>query len=136
MNINFVEYDPITGRILMAGNVPEDMLFVQGRHLLAAAGSSETHYVDVVNNLLIEKTPRPSRFHKYDYTVFDWVPDTDYAWQWVRADRNRMLKESDWTQGTDAPIASREAWATYRQELRDITNQPDPLNIVWPEKPG
>lgn len=26
-------------------------------------------------------------------------------------------------------------WCDYRQALRDITNQPDPFNIVWPTKP-
>ena len=27
-------------------------------------------------------------------------------------------------------------WETYRQELRDITTQPDPFNITWPSIPS
>lgn len=37
----------------------------------------------------------------------------------MRKVRDSMLKESDWTQVADAPV-DREAWATYRQALRDF----------------
>jgi hypothetical protein len=37
----------------------------------------------------------------------------------MRLHRDRLLKESDWTQLPDAPC-NREAWATYRQALRDF----------------
>jgi hypothetical protein len=50
------------------------------------------------------------------------------------AERNAKLFASDWTQVADAPVDA-EAWAVYRQELRDITEQPDPFNIVWPDQP-
>lgn len=54
----------------------------------------------------------------------------------VRADRNRRLLDCDWTQLPDAPV-DRTAWATYRQELREVTNQPGfPWNVVWPTPPS
>jgi len=37
----------------------------------------------------------------------------------MRAIRNDLLKESDWTQLPDA-TCDRQAWATYRQALRDF----------------
>jgi hypothetical protein len=37
----------------------------------------------------------------------------------MRTIRNRLLAESDWTQLPDA-TCDREAWATYRQALRDF----------------
>jgi hypothetical protein len=37
----------------------------------------------------------------------------------MRLHRDRLLKESDWTQVADSPV-DREAWATYRQTLRDF----------------
>ena len=37
----------------------------------------------------------------------------------MRLHRDRLLKESDWTQTVDSPV-DREAWATYRQTLRDF----------------
>jgi hypothetical protein len=37
----------------------------------------------------------------------------------MRLHRNRLLADSDWTQVADAPV-DREAWASYRQALRDF----------------
>ena len=59
---------------------------------------------------------------------------TAAQWESVRALRNTKLENCDWTQLPDAPVDAT-AWATYRQELRDITNQPDPFAIVWPTAP-
>jgi len=53
--------------------------------------------------------------------------------------RNALLAESDWTQLPDVPLSAEQkmAWAAYRQQLRDITDQPGfPDNINWPQKPG
>ena len=48
----------------------------------------------------------------------DTIPD-DYLLERMRLHRDRLLKESDWTQVADAPV-DRQAWATYRQALRDF----------------
>ena len=45
----------------------------------------------------------------------------------MRTIRNRLLAESDWTQLPDA-TCDREAWATYRQALRDFP-------ATWTESP-
>lgn len=55
-------------------------------------------------------------------------------WSAVRAERNAKLAVCDWTQLPDAPVDAT-AWAAYRQALRDITNQADPFNIMWPQEP-
>ena len=53
----------------------------------------------------------------------------------VRKHRNDLLASCDWTQVADAPV-DKDAWAAYRQALRDISEQPDfPMSVVWPEKP-
>lgn len=50
--------------------------------------------------------------------------------------RSAELNGSDWTQITDVPLANKEAWATYRQALRDITAQEGyPFNVIWPTPP-
>ena len=51
-----------------------------------------------------------------------------------RIKRNQLLADSDWTQLPDAP-ADKTVWAAYRQELRDVTSQTDPFNIVLPVAP-
>ena len=59
----------------------------------------------------------------------------DAQWVVVRADRDKRLAESDWTQLPDSSAVSAD-WTTYRQALRDITTQTDPFDITWPLKPG
>ena len=53
----------------------------------------------------------------------------------VRNQRTQMLKDSDWTQIADS-TANKTAWATYRQQLRDITTQAGfPWTVTWPDAP-
>jgi len=57
------------------------------------------------------------------------------AWSELREERDVRLSSSDWTQVPDAPV-DRQAWAVYRQQLRDLPdNTEDPRNTVWPVKP-
>lgn len=54
----------------------------------------------------------------------------------VRAERDRLLVQSDWTQGKDIPDNVSSAWAVYRQSLRDIPGQAGfPWDINWPAQP-
>ena len=54
----------------------------------------------------------------------------------VRAERNRLLIESDWTQYRDISDEVSVLWAPYRQQLRDITLQEGfPFNVVFPVSP-
>lgn len=61
-------------------------------------------------------------------------------WQRVRARRDKILRETDWT---ELPSVRRvrsaewaELWDKYRQELRDITNVPYPTLAIIPRKPN
>ena len=63
--------------------------------------------------------------------------ESDRKWGAVRAERDRLLAASDWSQmpdnALDAPTIA--AWAAYRQELRDIPQtQADPDSVVWPAR--
>ena len=56
----------------------------------------------------------------------------------IRNTRNQLLSDSDWTQIADAPVNAT-AWATYRQDLRDITdhaNFPYLGEDDWPVEPA
>lgn len=56
----------------------------------------------------------------------------------IRQKRDMLLKECDWTQIPDSPLAAniKQDWANYRQALRDFpANVVDLDNPVWPEKP-
>jgi hypothetical protein len=58
--------------------------------------------------------------------IYRLILDTDLTDQ-MRFARNSLLTASDWSQLPDAPV-DREAWATYRQALRDFP-------ATWTEGP-
>lgn len=54
----------------------------------------------------------------------------------VRAERDRLISACDWTVLDDAKT-DKQAWATYRQALRDVPEQPGfPYDVIWPAVPG
>ena len=56
------------------------------------------------------------------FDTFDGEPTNDQKWEQIKLWRNAELARTDWTQLTDAPV-DKAAWATYRQELRDLPAQ-------------
>tara|TARA_R110000764_G_scaffold88717_1_gene169870 strand:- start:273 stop:701 length:429 start_codon:yes stop_codon:yes gene_type:complete len=57
----------------------------------------------------------------------------------LREMRSNLLISSDYTQATDTTqtVTNKAAWATYRQELRDLpANTPDPEIVTWPTVPS
>lgn len=63
------------------------------------------------------------------------IPD-EYLVERMRNHRNRLLVESDWTQLPDAPV-DRDAWATYRQQLRDFPSTWTPApTVTFPTAPN
>ena len=88
----------------------------------------EDNWFEVTGNEGIGSTQQPDGSWKAPEPV----PPTEEE---IRQQRDRLLKECDWTQVADAPV-DQAAWATYRQALRDIPQQEGfPENVVWPEKP-
>ena len=102
--------------------------------------------------------PQPTLIPPYQYAQRDGVIEVDGQWfthyiavtpdddqkaamdatqaAAVRTDRNTRLAACDWTQLPDAPV-DRDVWATYRQELRDVSSQTGfPWNVVWPSEPS
>tara|TARA_B100001989_G_C24517133_1_gene453811 strand:- start:1004 stop:1372 length:369 start_codon:yes stop_codon:yes gene_type:complete len=64
----------------------------------------------------------------------------------LRIERTNRLVECDWTQFPDVPDATRTAWQTYRQQLRDLPSSASPKldefyeldlsSVTWPSKPS
>jgi len=73
---------------------------------------------------------RRSMLESYSLTTFE-------LWKVIRQERNRMLVESDWTQLADAPLnmVEKEKFSVYRQNLRNMTVQGNPLEIRWATQP-
>jgi hypothetical protein len=54
----------------------------------------------------------------------------------VRAKRNQLLADSDWTQLADSPV-DKDAWAVYREALRTLPEQAGfPYSVQWPVVPN
>ena len=63
-------------------------------------------------------------------------PTEEQKWWQIRAWRNAQLSRTDWTQLSDSPF-DKEAWATYRQALRDLPAQAGLAEeAVFPAQPG
>ena len=59
-------------------------------------------------------------------------------WNKIRADRNWLLKETDYTGSFDLPEEMKKEWGEYRQKLRDITDSVhtyNPAEVKFPEMP-
>jgi len=58
----------------------------------------------------------------------------DLAARNVRATRDSLLQETDWLGASDVTMS--DAWAIYRQALRDLPTQDGfPFNVTYPTKP-
>ena len=129
----------ITGVIQGAGTISDD---------------TDINTINVENSIVVEISPSNNmQVWKNDSWVdrpiqpgdnYEWI---DEAWQLnkekasakIQQQRNLLLAETDWIvikavdQGTQVP----QAWSTYRQQLRDITLQPNyPFTVTWPTPPN
>ena len=63
----------------------------------------------------------------------------DRAMADLRSKRDRLLASCDWVMMSDSPIADKTSWETYRQSLRDITENLTTVEQVqaveFPTKP-
>ncbi|MGS1109023.1 tail fiber assembly protein [Achromobacter anxifer] len=64
------------------------------------------------------------------------APTIENLAQAARADRDELLRQSDWSQMPDVSESIRAAYVPYRQALRDITSQASfPADVAFPDKP-
>jgi hypothetical protein len=128
-----------SGEIIRTITCPDSMVNLQPQEdekYIEKTYDSNLYYIDIVSNTPVLKPVSPSPYYDFDYTQKAWVPNTTKALNAIRDKRNTLLAISDWTQMPDVALTTKETWAVYRQGLRDITNQTDPFNIVWPTAPG
>ena len=60
------------------------------------------------------------------------------TWDNIRAMRNEILHDTDWTMTTGATVDQAQ-WAAYRQNLRDLPQtykDKTPDDVVWPTQPS
>ena len=135
MNESYTIYDSTTKQVLARGVAYDPQQFATETRIVLVGAEFPDGWLD--DGIHTPIPPRPYEFHVLDPVAREWIdPRTDETqWAEVRAQRNKLLADSDWTQMPDAPQANKAAWATYRQALRDITTQSDPFAITWPVAP-
>lgn len=92
----------------------------------------------VVDGVLMHSAP-PSENHTFNYKALAWELDLPTFENRAIEGRHKLLLASDWATLPDVNLtdAQKAEWATYRQALRDITDQPGyPLEVVWPTPPA
>ena len=63
-------------------------------------------------------------------------PTEELSWNNIRAKRDQLIRESDWTVLPGATVDQAQ-WAAYRQILRDLPQTYDnPEDVVWPTQPS
>jgi hypothetical protein len=149
----YIRYEIATGEIDCFGITDTDVLpfdIPDGYASMEGYGTNQANYV---NNAVIQDYTIAQQATKANKPIYKCVwSNTTFTWNDIRtpeqqnsdaeglaiSTRDMLLSQSDWTvvkavdQGTPIPTD----WQTYRQALRDITNQPGyPTNIVWPVAP-
>ena len=87
----------------------------------------------------VSRGPQPTPYHSWSGGRWEFVQGAFVSA--VRNIRDQMLAQCDWTQVSDSPLSTdmKNAWAGYRQELRDITNTLDGIqnleDVNWPTSP-
>ena len=138
---NYVVYQVDTGQILKTVTCGDDLIHMQcgdGEAYTLDTGCSDlTHKVGATG--CIEPLPaKPSPYHVFDYQLGSWILDPIAGWRDVRAIRDRRIAACDWvvTAAMEAGTEVTAAWKSYRQALRDVTQQSDPSSVVWPIPPN
>ena len=112
-----------SGDILRTGSCQEcDIDFQAGDGEFIYIGESDQLTQKVVDGELVSKEPEQ---------ILDPMRE-------IRLDRNTLLAKSDWTQMPDSPLTQeqKQAWADYRQALRDLPQSNLDLDAVkWPQQP-
>lgn len=125
-------YDAVTGEIK---RVSEQVDHSAGEAAIEGEYSASTHYVKRG-----EALPLPPKMNDepvFDYLLERWVDQAGGDPRPILDRRQKLLRDSDWTQLPDVPLSTKQLWAAYRQALRDITSQPGyPLHVVWPVPPS
>lgn len=138
MNVFYVKYDIATGQILSSGNTQATA--IEGRDgFMVVDGPVDNTLFKVENQQIVALPPSPGPDYVYNFTTNQWEINILRVTGQVLQQRNDLLYASDWTQLPNGPLTPTQqtAWATYRQELRDITSQPGyPTNVVWPVPPA
>jgi hypothetical protein len=136
--MNFTIYNIKTGKIFCSGYSSDinAQTIPEGHSLIVAKSNPSINYVK--NNLILTFPKKPYENSYFDYIEEKWVLDYLNQNALIKSKKDYLLYRSDWTQipNNSLTVEQQQAWAIYRQELRDVTSQSGyPFNVIWPTPP-
>jgi len=132
-------------------NLPHRIRLADGSTKTDNATFTEDEIISAGYVKITQEKPKPSRFEKVEWTGAEWVllemtdaekeEVLEMRWKSIRVIRDQLIGELDWKiqrylseVRLELPLTDDIILIdTYMQELRDITKQEDPFNIVWPK---
>lgn len=136
--MNYTIYADATGQILRIVQTTDiDSQLQSGESYLEGTIDDSAYYIS--NGVAVAIPAKPDQYSVFDFTTKQWVQNQTMAVSDVNLKRQKLLYATDWTQIPNGPLTTtqQEAWATYRQELRDIPEQSGyPFNVIWPTPPS
>ena len=105
--------------------------------------TENTHIINLATGATIPNDPDNLDYAKY----LNWlaegntplpVPVPPITWDTVRAKRDQLIRDSDWTMIPGATV-DQAAWAAYRQVLRDLPQTFEATgseSVIWPAEPS
>jgi hypothetical protein len=121
-------------RLLDCNNIEQQLS--EGESYLDDWFNDSEYYVE--DGQAVQMPPKPDQYSVFNYTTKQWIENERMAIINVSDKRQKLLYSTDWTQLPNGPLTQQqqEAWAVYRQQLRDIPEQSGyPFNVVWPTPP-
>jgi hypothetical protein len=99
---------------------------------------SKTNYWDFATSSWQARQTKPDEH--YFWKAGAWVFDSDRFTARLKSERDRLLYNTDWTQGSDSPLSDSQKanYAIYRQALRDLPQINEATiwsEIAWPAPP-
>lgn len=118
--MKFTIFNKTTGDILRVVDCDPEFVMHQ-------AGDGEGIWRGTLDGRKLKIDPETSRPVRRE------IPDEEILEE-IRVIRDKKLLACDWTQLPDAPV-DKEAWAVYRQQLRDLPDTIDIRSFEWPIPP-
>jgi hypothetical protein len=138
---NYIYFDT-DGKILRVSSQPPTGVLADEPESLEFDGNIDLTNSYVKNGTVVALPPNldPNLTFNYKTLVWEDKRTTFEKENSAVTKRAYLLADSDWTDTLSAKARLGDElynqWQTYRQALRDITDQPEyPNNIVWPVAP-
>lgn len=126
----FTVYETDTGNILKVLTQSKDPVLKEGQSFIE--GNYPDDQFDIVNGQPVENVKDTARVPPTEEKELQDQQTPEGA---VRLQRDLLLQKSDWTQLPDSNV-DKQAWAAYRQALRDVPQQEGfHESVVWPTPP-